>query len=75
MIILTVVLALLGGILLSFATLWAVDSHREHAELLRVHQVARSAEWRLQRLGQEALAEMLDVALQPAEQQQSGLDP
>jgi hypothetical protein len=71
MIIFAVVLAVLGAITLTCAVLWAVDSHREHVELLRIRQVARSAEWRLQRLGQEALAEMLDVALQAAQRQES----
>jgi hypothetical protein len=74
-IIFAVVLAVLGGVTLSFAFLWAVDSRREHAELVRIHRVARSAEWRLQRLGQEAFFEMLDAALQATERQQSEVNP
>jgi hypothetical protein len=65
-----VVLAVLGGVMLSVALLSAVDRHRERAELVRIHRVARSAEWRLQRLGQEACFEMLVAALLATPRQQ-----
>jgi hypothetical protein len=69
-IIVTVVLDVLGGSMLILAALWAVESRQKHTELVQIHRVARSAEWRLQRLGQEALVEMLDAALLLATQPQ-----
>jgi hypothetical protein len=73
-IIFTFLLDALGGFLLIFAVTWAVDNRRQHAERLRIRRIAHSAEWRLHRLGQEALVQMLEAARQATEAQQSGVD-
>lgn len=75
MIFFIVVLAVLGGVMLSVALPSAVDRHRERAELVRILRVARSAEWRLQRLGQEACVEMLVAALLATQRQQPESSP